>query len=87
MKIIDKLFSKQKKVKIELCQKNLQQYLQEEDYEEYQDFFAKKNIILQEYECQSRCKECRISPYAIVNGDMVQANDSAELLDKMKQYI
>lgn len=87
MKLIDKLFSKQKKVKIELCQKNLQQYLQEEDYEEYQDFFAKKNIILQEYECQSRCKECRISPYAIVNGDMVQANDSAELLDKMKQYI
>lgn len=86
MKIIGKLFSKQKKVKIEFCQKNLQQFLKEEDYAEYQDFFAKKNITLQEYECQSRCKECRISPYAIVNGEMVQATDSAELLDKMKQY-
>ncbi|WP_423410272.1 DUF1450 domain-containing protein [Heyndrickxia sp. MSNUG] len=87
MNMIQRLFSKQNKLKIELCQKNIQQFLKEEDIEEYQKFFSQKNITLQEYECQSRCKECRISPYAIVNGEMIKAENSAELLDKMKQQI
>lgn len=87
MNMIQRLFSKQKKIKIELCQKNLQQFLNEENMEEYQKFFSQKNITLQEYECQSRCKECRISPYAIVNGEMIKAGNSAELLDKMKKQI
>jgi uncharacterized protein YuzB (UPF0349 family) len=82
-----KFFSKQKKVKIEFCQKNLQQFLTEEDFAGYQEFLGKKNVTVQEYECQSRCKECRNSAYAIVNGEMVLAHGSTELLDKMKQYI
>lgn len=85
--MIQKLFSKQKKVKIEFCQKNLQQFLKEEDIKGYQEFFGQKNVTLQEYECQSRCKECRESAYALVNGEMVMAEDSVELLNKMKQYI
>jgi len=87
MNMMKRLFGKQKRLKIELCQKNLQQFLKEEHMEEYHKFFSQKNIILQEYECQSRCKECRVSPYAIVNGEMIKAEDSAELLDKLKQQI
>ncbi|MEH6995231.1 DUF1450 domain-containing protein [Neobacillus drentensis] len=37
-----------------------------------------------EYHCQSRCEECKISPYAIVNGEFIAAEDSAQLLEKLK---
>lgn len=84
--MFQKLFAKKKKVKIEFCQRNLQEFLKEEDYTAYQDFLAKKNVAVQEYECQSRCKECRMSPYAVVNGEVIAADSSAELLEKMKEH-
>jgi uncharacterized protein YuzB (UPF0349 family) len=48
---------------------------------------GRKNVTYKEYECQSRCKECRMSPYAVVNGEYVVAEDSGELLKKMAEYI
>lgn len=46
---------------------------------------SQKYVGYKEYECQSRCKECKKSPYAIVNGDFVGAHDTRELLEKLKQ--
>ena len=87
MNMIQKLFSKQKKAKIEFCQRNLEQFLQEENYAAYNEFLSRKNVVYKEFECQSRCKECRMSPYAMVNGDFVTAENSDELLMKMAEYI
>ncbi|RSD28883.1 DUF1450 domain-containing protein [Mesobacillus subterraneus] len=87
MSLIQKLFAKQKKAKIEFCQRNLEQFLQEENYADYNEFMNRKNVTYKEFECQSRCKECRMSPYAVVNGEFVEAKDSAELLKKMAKYI
>lgn len=87
MNMIQKLFSKKKKAKIEFCQRNLEQFLQEENYAAYNEFLDRKNVTYKEYECQSRCKECRMSPYAVVNGEYVTAEDSGELLKKMAEYI
>ncbi len=42
MKVIQKLFSKQKKVKIEFCQRNLEQFLKEENYADYNEFWDGK---------------------------------------------
>ncbi|MCM3666105.1 YuzB family protein [Mesobacillus subterraneus] len=87
MNMIQKLFSKKKKAKIEFCQRNLEQFLQEENYASYNEFLSRKNVTYKEYECQSRCKECRMSPYAVVNGEYVTAEDSGVLLKKMAEYI
>ncbi|MBS8263720.1 DUF1450 domain-containing protein [Mesobacillus boroniphilus] len=87
MNVIQKLFSKKKKAKVEFCQRNLEQFLQEENYAAYNEFLSRKNIVHKEFECQSRCKECRMSPYAMVNGDFVTAENSEELLKKMAEYI
>ncbi|MBT2642228.1 DUF1450 domain-containing protein [Bacillus sp. ISL-41] len=87
MNVIQKLFSKQKKAKIEFCQRNLEQFLPEENFGAYNEFLSRKNVEHKEFECQSRCKECRLSPYAMVNGDFVTAKDSTELLKKMAEYI
>lgn len=87
MNMFQKLFSKQKKAKIEFCQRNLEQFLQEENYPDYNEFLSRKNVEYKEFECQSRCKECRMSPYAMVNGDFVTAENSDELLKKMAEYI
>ncbi|KIY23401.1 MULTISPECIES: DUF1450 domain-containing protein [Mesobacillus] len=87
MSVLKKLFPKQKKVKIEFCQRNLEQFLREENYAVYNEFLNRTNVQYKEYECQSKCKECRMSPYAIVNGELVQAEDPVELVRKMKEYI
>jgi uncharacterized protein YuzB (UPF0349 family) len=87
MNVIQKLFSKPKKAKIEFCQRNLEQFLQEENFAAYNEFLSSKSVSYKEFECQSRCKECRLSPYAIVNGDFVTAEDSDELLKKMAEYL
>jgi uncharacterized protein YuzB (UPF0349 family) len=85
MNFITKLFTKERKLKIDFCEKNLDRFLPEELQNEYSTFLSKKNIEYKEYNCQSRCEECKISPYAIVNGEFIAARDSRQLLDKFKQ--
>lgn len=85
MKLINKLFSKQKQVTVEFCQRNLDEFLKEENFSEYNRFLNLKNINYKEYECQSKCKECKQSPYAVVDGDFIAAENSGELLAKLKE--
>jgi uncharacterized protein YuzB (UPF0349 family) len=85
VKFIAKFFSKNKITKIEFCEKNLDQFLTDELSSDYSAFLNKKNIQFNEYECQSKCKECRQSPYAIVNGKLIAADTSGDLLKKLKQ--
>ncbi|MGX6444321.1 DUF1450 domain-containing protein [Neobacillus sp. K501] len=86
MKLFNKLLNKQNKVTIEFCQNNLDRFLSEEDFSDYQTFLNSKNVTYKEYECQSRCKECKQSPYAIINGQFVAADNSQELLDTLKHF-
>jgi uncharacterized protein YuzB (UPF0349 family) len=86
MKFINQLFSKRKNVTIEFCEKNLDRFLTEENMAGYDQFLRKKNITYKEYECQSRCKECKLSPYALVDGEFIAADDSQVLLEKMKKH-
>jgi uncharacterized protein YuzB (UPF0349 family) len=84
VKLINKLFSKQKPVNIEFCQRNLDEFLKEENFYDYNLFLNQKNINYKEYECQSKCKECKQSPYALVDGDFIAADNPVELLAKLK---
>ncbi|MEC1524849.1 DUF1450 domain-containing protein [Neobacillus niacini] len=84
MNFITKLFTKEKKLTIDFCEKNLDRFLSEDLQNEYSTFLSKKNIEYKEYHCQSRCEECKQSPYAIVNGVFIAAEDSEDLLKKLK---
>jgi uncharacterized protein YuzB (UPF0349 family) len=86
VKFINQLFSKRKNVTIEFCEKNLDRFLTEENMSQYNHFLSKKNVNYKEYECQSRCKECKKSPYALVDGEFTAAQDSQALLGKMKKH-
>ncbi|ALC91273.1 hypothetical protein AM500_16845 [Bacillus sp. FJAT-18017] len=85
MKLFSALFPKQKKVKVEFCEKNLDRFLTEENFAGYQSFMSRKNVFYKEYECQSLCKECKLSPYALVDGDFISAGSSGELLERLKK--
>lgn len=87
MKFINQLFSKRKNVTIEFCEKNLDRFLTEENMSEYNQFLNRKNVTYKEYECQSRCKECKKSPYALVDGEFTPAEDAQALLEKMKKHL
>jgi uncharacterized protein YuzB (UPF0349 family) len=85
VKFITKFFSKNKITKVDFCEKNLNRFLTDELSSEYSAFLNKKNIQFKEYECQSKCKECQQSPYAIVNDKFITAETSEDLLKKLKQ--
>lgn len=87
LKIFRKFLKKEKIVNIDFCVKNLDRFLKDENFKSYESFMSQKNIRYKEYDCQSRCKECKKSPYAIVNGDFVAADNTSELLEKLKQLI
>ncbi|MFS0634449.1 DUF1450 domain-containing protein [Mesobacillus foraminis] len=86
MKLITKIFSKPKTIRVDFCEKNLDRFLSEEHASDYHSFLSKKNVQYKEYSCQSKCKECQQSPYAIVNGEFITAESSHELLEKLKEH-
>ena len=85
MGFLTKLFAKEKKLQVEFCEKNLDRFLKKEHFADYQNFLNQKKVNYKEYECQSHCEKCKQSPYAIVNGDFIAADDMNQLLDKLKQ--
>lgn len=87
MKLLNKLFNKQIKIDIEFCQKNLDRFLLEENFSDYDTFLQSKYINYKEYECQSRCKECTQAPYAIIDGQFISKDSSKELLEALQQLI
>ncbi|TCN25014.1 DUF1450 domain-containing protein [Mesobacillus foraminis] len=86
MKLFTKIFSKPKTIKVDFCEKNLDRFLSEEHATDYHSFLSNKNVHYKEYSCQSKCKECQQSPYAIVNGEFMAAESSRELLEKLKEH-
>ncbi|WP_102274996.1 DUF1450 domain-containing protein [Cytobacillus massiliigabonensis] len=85
MSVFSKLFSKQKKIQIDFCEKNLDRFLTDEASPNYHQFLNQNHIQFKEYSCQSKCEFCKKSPYAIVNGEFIAAENSNELLEKLKQ--
>ncbi|MGG0717290.1 DUF1450 domain-containing protein [Robertmurraya massiliosenegalensis] len=86
VKLLNKWFSKEKKRTVEFCERNLNQFLTDDDVSMYESFFYEKNVLYKEYECQSKCKECREAPYAVLNGEFITAETSSELLEKLKNH-
>lgn len=87
MNFIAKLFTKENKLKVDFCEKNLDCFLTEDLQIDYKSFLSKRNIEYKEYQCQSRCEECKKSPYAIVNGEFIAAEDSGQLLKKLNYLL
>ncbi|OCA85731.1 hypothetical protein A8F94_12720 [Bacillus sp. FJAT-27225] len=85
MKLFSALFPKQKRINVEFCEKNLDRFLSEENLADYQKFLNGKQVSYKEYECQSHCRECKLSPYALVDGQYVSAESSGDLLVKLKK--
>jgi uncharacterized protein YuzB (UPF0349 family) len=84
VKLFNRWFFKENKLIVEFCEKNLDQFLTEDEVPKYESFFNEKNVQYKEYECQSKCKECKMAPYAVVNGEFITAATSSELLEKLK---
>jgi uncharacterized protein YuzB (UPF0349 family) len=84
MSLLKSLFSKNQKTKIEFCQKNLDRFYSEKDLEQFSVFLSNKKVENKEYDCQSYCKECKSSPYAIVNGKFISADSPMELIQFIK---
>lgn len=45
------------------------------------------NLDIIEYGCLSYCGQCEASLYALVNGEVVSAEDSDELVKKIYEYL
>ncbi|KAA9020013.1 DUF1450 domain-containing protein [Niallia endozanthoxylica] len=83
--MLRKIFQKKKKFNIEFCERNLDQFLEEESFALFQAFFNKNQVTVKEYSCLSQCELCQESPYAKVNGEMIKAENSKELISKLKE--
>jgi uncharacterized protein YuzB (UPF0349 family) len=82
--LLKKVFKKEKKIKVEFCQNNLDQFLDEESLPLFQAFINEKHVSIKEYICLSQCELCKGKPYAKVNGEIISADHSKELLNKLK---
>ncbi|MGG4267606.1 DUF1450 domain-containing protein [Peribacillus simplex] len=80
---LSKMFTKKGKLQIEFCQNNLDRFLNEQTVADYGKFLANPGIQYKEYECLSECKLCKQTPYAKVNGQIMNAKDSRDLLNQL----
>lgn len=88
MKILKTLFSKTKNYDVHFCVKNIDQFFSEEELARYSSaLLSKKNVHFQEYHCQNKCEECRVNPYALVNGKFIKADNPDDLLKKLLQKV
>ncbi|MGX9135718.1 YuzB family protein [Rummeliibacillus sp. JY-2-4R] len=68
---------------VEFCVSNLANGSQET----YEVLEKDPNIDVLEYGCLSYCTRCSNTLYALVNGELVEANSSEELTKKIYQFI
>lgn len=68
---------------VEFCISNLAKGAQET----YEVLEKDPNIDVLEYGCLSYCTKCEQNFYALVNGDIVEADTAAELTKKIYDYI
>lgn len=81
-----KLFQKSKarplKNQIELCVSN-----RIYDSEEIDGLLAREDVDITEVGCNSRCETCDYHFYALVNGEMIQAESAAQLITKINEEL
>ncbi|WP_084786672.1 DUF1450 domain-containing protein [Bacillus tuaregi] len=85
--MLQKIFQRRKKVHIEFCQRNLDQFLDEESMLLFQAFFYDDKVTVKEFTCLSECELCKESPYAKVNGEIITASHSKELINRLKAMV
>lgn len=51
--------------------------------------YLERNLAIDvlEYDCLNHCRQCSLSPYALVDGEVVAADTPEELLAKIKQVV
>ncbi|WP_456271160.1 DUF1450 domain-containing protein [Bacillus sp. AK031] len=87
MNLIAKLFPKKRSITVELCSKNLDRFLKEEDESRFGAVFNQNGVYYKEYKCQNHCKICKSSPYGMINGELITAEDCRELVSKIEQKV
>ncbi len=85
--MLQKIFQKKKKVNIEFCERNLDQFLDEESIVLFQAFFNESQVTVKEYSCLSQCELCKEHPYAKINGEIIKAENSRELISTLKGWV
>ena len=68
---------------VEFCMSNLANG----SYETFEKLERDPNLDVLEYGCLSYCTKCAESLYAIVNGEIVEADTTDELTERIYQYI
>jgi len=69
---------------VSICQSNLEQHFSEDTFSLLGEVLNQPGVETEEYLCQSHCKVCKTSPYAIVNGEMIVGETGEDLLEKIK---
>ena len=85
--LLTKWFSKKKKVTVEFCQNNLDRFLDAESLKLFEAFFNQEKAASKEFKCISQCEICLERPYAKVEGKIIEADNSSELINKLKLLI
>ena len=86
MNLIAKLFPKRVSINVDFCTKNVDRFFKDEDERKLGKVLNQKGVHYKEYTCQSQCKVCKSSPYVMVNGKLITADDSTELIYKIEQF-
>lgn len=68
---------------VEFCISNIANGAQEA----FEKLERDPNLDVLEYGCLSYCTKCGESLYALVNGEIVEADSPAELTDKVHEFI
>ncbi|NGQ96967.1 DUF1450 domain-containing protein [Brevibacillus sp. SYP-B805] len=73
------------KALVEFCSSNVSSYTKPvmEALENAPDL----DVDVMEYGCLGHCGECYMKPFALVNGDYVEADSPEELLARIKQKV
>ncbi|MBO8163389.1 MAG: DUF1450 domain-containing protein [Brevibacillus sp.] len=70
---------------VEFCASNVSSYTKE--VMEWLENDPELDVDVLEYGCLGHCGECYMFPFALVNGDFVQAETPQELFDKIKKKV
>jgi len=81
------LFKRKKKVTLEFCTNNLNQFYDDDQFDDLEEFVNEQGYQVKEMDCLSYCDECTCSPYVLINSVFVQAESPKELIMKLKEKI
>ncbi|AQQ52700.1 YuzB family protein [Planococcus lenghuensis] len=68
---------------VEFCMSNLANGSQQA----FEELEKDTDLDVLEYGCQSYCTQCAMSLYALVNGEIVEAESPEELIKKVYEFI